>query len=252
MRRILALLLCSFTFVPAAYAQEEGPPIEAPPGMLHQRNDFFGSESDSTYASRYIFEAGLTNIRPWALNNTLFGYGNAGFGEFTTIGFGEGYSEETNDDDEGSYIGNDATISMHWFRAQKLNALSADSSQMSYRMKGWELMTSLFAFNFIRNEHVDLIVGYGTFWGTMKLQAENMTANTGRMLYKNPFVAPAVRTELRFNFGPLTLGGRFTYRYDITRDNWKRFDDNIDPLPGFRFRDTQFMAYIGFRVRDSY
>jgi hypothetical protein len=247
MLRTSALLFFLLAFLPAAHAQEEDPPIEAPPMVMHGNPIF---TEDTSYSQRYMIDVGLTNIRPWALNQALFGPGIR-FPEFVTVGLSENFSDEWVDIGDETFMGNDATVSLHWFLANEMTAVRADGDAMYYRMKGWELMTSVFAFNLLPNEHVDLVVGYATYWGNLKLRSENKTEGTGRMLYKNPFVAPAIRAELRFNFASLTFGGRFSYRYDITNDIWKRFNDNLEPLPGYRFRDTQFMFYIGFWLRDS-
>lgn len=244
--RFLTLLFCLCTFVPAVYAQEEDPPIEAPNGLLPDRDGLF--DRDGTTYTSYLFDAGYTNLRPWQLNQSLFG-NTAGFYRFTTLGVAENNVEDGIED--GYHPGSDVSLALHWLLAQEIKTMRAsDSVQMSYRLRGWELMTSLFAADWIPNEHVDFVTGIGTFWGNLKLQSENITANTGRQLYKNPFVAPMLRAELRFNVWALSFGGRWSYRHDITRDNWKRTDDNMEQLSGYKFREMQFMVYIGLRIVD--
>lgn len=255
MVRISSLLFCLLCFAAAVHAQEEEPPIEVtpPPPVVfdgEDDDDWNYFDSDTNYTQRFLFDAGITNVRPWKVNDALFGTG--GFYQLNTVGITENYSEEANEGVDDTYLGNDVSFSLHWFLAHEIQTIRPDGDQMKYRLKGWELMTSTLGVNFIKNEHVDFVTGIGMYWGNLKLDATNITENSEARRYKNPFVAPMLRAELRFNVWLLSFGGRWSYRHDITRDNWKRKDEGLDPLPGYQFREMQFMVYLGFRINDSY
>lgn len=207
---------------------------------------FVVGDQDSAYGrAGVLFEAGITNFHPWKLNN-LFA-AQPGFTQLTNVGFGFNYSTETSYDSTDTYYGNDQTYSMHWFLGEDQEGVAANGDRIRYHLKGWELMTSSICMNLIANEHVDLVLGVGAYWGTLKLSTENATEPSGEMRYTNPFVAPMFRSELRFNLGWFSVGGRFSGRYDITDPKWKRKTNGADSLPGYQFRALQLEFYIGFR-----
>jgi len=243
-RPLLLICLCIVaTSSPAQRNGNEGDDEARHPMVIV---DGLGDELSSR--SGILLEFGMTNVRPWQLNGVLMNHN--GFRQFITIGFSNNQADEAYSDDDDSYLGSDITWSLHWLLPQEKQSVAANGDQMKYRMKGWELMTSTIALNLIPDERVDFILGVGAFWGNLKLTSENVTENTGRMLYKNPFVAPMFRTELRFNFSFFSVGGRFSYRYDITNNNWKRKETGLSPLPGYQFREMQFIGYVGFRFAD--
>ncbi len=233
----LIVLLCFAATSVLAQSNEDGrTDIKVDNGF----SDKLGSRSG------ILLEFGVTNVHPRELNVMLLNYG--GFTELQTIGFSSNQSDENKADKD--HFGTDFTYSVHWFLPQENYGMTASGERMKYRMKGWELMTSTIGGRYAPNEHLDFIIGIGVFWGNLKLTSVNVTEGAGKMLYKNPFVAPMFRSEIRFNYSFLSLGGRFSYRYDITDDNWKRKDAGLDPLPGYKFQEIQYMAYIGFRFRE--
>lgn len=234
MMRYLALLLSVCLFAVAALAQDEEPPF-----IIEE------AEDPDPLFGRFMLDAGITKMRPWQLNDALFGTHQ--FDQFNTVGFSLGSADETHPQSDDIIVGLDLTYGFHVYLANEARITDSSGSVMNYRLKGWEIMTSTMSLNLIRNEHVDFVCGIGVYWGNLKLRTYNLTTHTGDGLYKNPFVAPMLRTELRFNFWRLTFGTRVSYRYDITRDNWKRKDDGLDPLPGYSFREMQFMIYLGLR-----
>lgn len=204
-----------------------------------ERQPFYG---DHVYV-RMSFEAGMTNIEPVAMNQNLFGGG--GFTQLMTMGASESMSIEPLN--EKGYFGFDWTWAMHWYFADKIRRSDASGNQMEYKLDGWEIMMSNAGLDLFANRNFDLIVAPAWYGGTLKLYQTNITDSTGELLYKNPFVGPAARAEFRLNFGPVTFGGRFSYRYDITHGIWQRKSEGLNPIPGYKFRDTQFMIYVGLR-----
>ncbi|HTF06339.1 MAG TPA: hypothetical protein VK826_20045 [Bacteroidia bacterium] len=187
----------------------------------------------------YTLEVGYTNFRPWKLNDRVVFGNQDGFYQLVTVGLSGSTHTLNQDDDEF-----DAALAFHLFQpAYKVEAWT-DSSSLTVR--GWELMTSIFGYDVIKNEHIDLILAPGIFWGNLKLKEQQYSEPDRDMLYKNPFVAPMARVDLRFNFWRISVGGRFSYRYDITKGNWKRRNDGMEPLPGYKFREAQFMVYLGW------
>lgn len=227
---LLVLLLLSLHPVFAQVPDEDAPAPHAAvtpdPGL----ND--------DVSIHFVGDAGFTNVRPWKLNALLFNH--AGFRQLYTVGFTQAFSMERHVDVENHSMvtGIDVAMAVHWYLSDKHTAHFADGRTVQYRMQGWELMTSWFTFDMIRNEHVDFTAGLGTYWGRLRLDADDKT-------YANPFIAPMLRSELRLSFWRISMGARVSYRHDLTKDNWKRKDDNMDPLPGYRFREVQYVFYIG-------
>lgn len=233
----ILLIFCSAATSSAQVDDEDNPP----PIALEQD----GENIPDPEVGRFILDGGITKMRPWKLNDQLFGVHT--FDQFTAVGFGFGFADETCPESEDFIIGTDITYAWHMFLMQQYRGTAANGDLMNYKLKGWELMTSSFAVNLIRNEHVDFVFGLGVSWGNWKLYSDNLTQNTGDRLYKNPFVAPMMRTELRFNVWRFTFGARVSYRRDITNDNWKEKDSGLEPIPGYLFNEMQFMFYIGLR-----
>lgn len=191
--------------------------------------------------SVWKLEAGYTTFRPYQLNNFLTAAGSsAPFTSLETYGIAWGGGLVVgNRSDDGTF---DGAYALHFFRPQ-VCVVKPDS--LKYQIGGWELMTSIYGFDVLSGiQNVDLVVAPGVFWGSMRLRKED---SAGDKLFKNPFVAPMLRADLRFMIGPVAIGGRFSYRYDITNGKWKKATD--ENLPAYKSRELQYMVYIGWRLR---
>jgi hypothetical protein len=190
--------------------------------------------------NRALFMAGFTNFRPYALNDR---FGLTGMNEFTQLTtFGVGGT--------GTMATQRAGLSDGEFSVMFYDLLTVKSPIDSSVLKayGWELMTSLYGYDVLKSvKAVDLVIGPGIYWGSVRLAREVQIAPNVKMRYTNPFIAPMLRLDLRFNFWRFSIGGRISYRYDITRSKWKERDGDLIDLPGYRFREGQYVAYIGFR-----
>lgn len=190
------------------------------------------------------FEAGYTTFRPYALNNYLNLSPNAiPFTQFETYGITFAQTELISRGGEF-----DGAFSLHFFRPQE-NSIRPDT--LKYRVGGWELMTSIYGFDLLKNvRKVDFVLAPGVFWGNIHLRKYNSTGNfKANEMFKNPFVAPMIRADLRFMFGPVAIGGRFSWRYDITKPEWKKGSSEV--LPGYRCEELQYMVYIGWRLNNG-
>ncbi len=126
---------------------------------------------------------------------------------------------------------------------QTVTAGTNDSLKL--KMGGWHLTTSLFGYDIINGEIVTLAIAPAISWGNLKMRREVAGQKTK---YTNPFVAPGGRVELRFTFGKISIGARATYRYDITKSLWKRKDDMMTVLPGYKNNGLAYFGYIGLTV----
>ena len=192
---------------------------------------------------RFTLEAGITKIDPDITGETLLGQNT--FGQLTTVGLAENMSIEPLNDK--GFFGFDWTWAMHWYVGDKMRRMDFNGKQMDYKLSGWEFMMSNTGLDLFANRRIDVLVAPAWYFGTLKLDQTNITDSLEKKLYKNPFVCPSVRAELRMNFGMFTIGTRFSYRYDITHDIWQRKSEGLNPIPGYKFRDMQFMFYIGIR-----
>jgi len=141
----------------------------------------------------------------------------------------------------------DAHGALHFYLPQKITS-TFDST--SYTAWGWELMTSFHGYDlFRRNRKFDAVVGPGFFFGQLFLKSESYNDNQAKK-YINPFVAPMARLDIRVIINRVSLGTRISYRYDVTKDNWKRQNSNVPEIPGYRFREVQMLLYVGYNFNN--
>lgn len=134
-----------------------------------------------------------------------------------------------------------AAVSVNYIFPQYGSAGTNDS--LRFKIHGWQMMTSIIGFDLLGTEYVDLIIGPQITWGSYHLIKN--TPSTGKEKYKEPFVAPGLRLELRFNLGSISIGGRAVYAYDVTDPKWKRRSPNLEILPGYLNRGLYYQAYVG-------
>jgi hypothetical protein len=123
---------------------------------------------------------------------------------------------------------------------QTISAGPNDSLEL--KMRGWNWTTSIFGYDFIKGETVALVLGPSVTWGNLKMRR---TENGQKTRYTNPFVAPGGRAELRIVIGNFMIGARATYRYDITHSLWKRKDNLMPVMPGYKNNGLGYFGYIG-------
>lgn len=212
-----------------------------------ERQPFYG---DHVWV-RMNFECGMTNIHPDATSQAIFGRNT--FDQLLTLGASESISFEPlfknarlNDGVGQGLFGHDLTFAAHGYIADKKRVTDLSGNYYEYKLKGWEGMTSLVGLDFFANRNIDVLIGVGLSGGVLKLYQTNLADSVERK-YINPFFGPMSRAELRVNLGVVTIGGRLMYRYDITNDIWQRRSGGLNGIPGYKFRDTQFMIYVGLR-----
>lgn len=137
----------------------------------------------------------------------------------------------------------DMITSFLYILPQKINAGPSDSLQL--KMSGWHYTTSFFGYDFISDDVVTLAIAPAITWGNLKMRRMDYGQKTK---YTNPFVAPGGRAELRFKIGNFIIGGRVTYRYDITHGLWKRKDDMMPVLPEYKNSGLAYFGYIGLML----
>lgn len=189
-------------------------------------------------------EAGYTNFQASAFNNYFSAQSyNGRFERLTNYGIGITLPGSTH---RGHTY--DCQFGFHLFQQ---NTVGASPDSLSYTARGWELMTSIFGYDLLHNRSaVDLVVAPGMFWGRLKMEVKENTVGTEKN-YWNGFVAPMARIDLRFNIRSISVGGRLSYRYDITKDKWKRNYPESGSLPGYRFREMQYLFYIGWILKSE-
>lgn len=186
-------------------------------------------------------ESGITNFHAWDLNAN--GNGNSyRFTQLYTFGLSTNAPVGGRNGDFA-----DGSLAFHFFLPNDIEWYTDTSS---LKESGWELMTSLFGFDLIPNRRVDFVVGPGVYWGRLKLR--NISRYNGPPFdysYKNPFIAPMIRADLRLAFEHIVFGCRASCRYDLTGADWKRETPVAPALPGYRFREMQYMVYLGWKLR---
>lgn len=131
--------------------------------------------------------------------------------------------------------------SLQWLLPQKVSAGPADSLKL--KLAGWHYTMSILGYDFIPGEMVTLALGTQISYGNLKMRREVAGRKTR---YTNPFVAPGGRVEFRLTLGNFMIGGRATYRYDITHGLWKRKDNLMPVMPEYKNNGLAYFGYIGF------
>lgn len=127
-----------------------------------------------------------------------------------------------------------------WILPQTVGIGTGDSVQL--RLGGWHWTTSFLGYDFIDGETVTLALAPAFAWGNLKMRRMD---NGQKTKYTNPFVAPGGRAEFRLTFGNFMIGGRATYRYDITYALWKRKANMMPVLPEYKNHGLAYFGYIG-------
>lgn len=117
------------------------------------------------------------------------------------------------------------------------------NDSLNYEMRGWHYMFSFLGKDIIPGKTVALVLAPGWDFGMLKMVR---TYNGQGTLYRNGFVAPMGRAELRFVFGPVALGARYSYRYDLTNDSWKIKSGPNSPIPGTKNTGTSIEFFVGW------
>lgn len=202
----------------------------------HAQRDFFSGHAI------WAGDFGLTHCRPEGLNS-LATSPDGGFTNLLTFGLSVSAPTGT----RSSSL--DGAIALHFFRPS--NTISGWSDSTNKTIQGWELMTSIYGFDLLKSvDAFDVVVAPGIYWGKLKVTQKSLSYNT-EGAYSNVFIAPMARVDVRVVLGAFAIGARFSYRFDISKDRWNRDTDNLAAIPGYRFRDIQYVGYIGFVIRSS-
>jgi hypothetical protein len=117
------------------------------------------------------------------------------------------------------------------------------NDSLSYEMRGWHYMFSFLGKDIIPGKTVALVLAPGWDLGQLKMLR---TFDGQGTLYKNFFIAPMARAEMRFVFGPVALGARYAYRYDLTSADWKIKSGPSSYLPGTKNTGTSLEFFVGW------
>jgi hypothetical protein len=126
---------------------------------------------------------------------------------------------------------------------QKANVTIGKNDSLTYQLSGWNLMTSFLGKDVIPGKTVALVLSPGWNWGGLKMIR---AVHGNGSLLKNSFIAPLVRAELRFVFGPVALGARGCYRYDLTKDVWKQKSGPATIIPGVKNTGMSIEFFVGW------
>lgn len=186
-------------------------------------------------------QVGVINFRAFQLNEYLRSQlaGNE-FEYFTCVGIG--LNTETGIARPDKSL--DAHVGFNYFIRQRTDFGMFVPSSMT--ITGWELNTSLFGFDFLAPRWIDFTAAPGVSWGSLRMKYSDWNES---FYFRNIFIAPHVRAELRLNLAFITIGARWSYRWDVTGSTWKNIgNSNNLYFPGYRFREMQYMVYLGYRI----
>jgi hypothetical protein len=126
---------------------------------------------------------------------------------------------------------------------QKTKVSIGTNDSLTFQLSGWNLLTSIYGKDVIPGRTVALVLAPGVQWGSVKM-IRSVNGNGG--LYKNGYIAPMVRAELRFVFGFVALGARGCYRYDFTSENWNQKSGPDYAPPGIKSSGRTIEFFVGW------
>ncbi|HTL83308.1 MAG TPA: hypothetical protein VL651_16450 [Bacteroidia bacterium] len=138
----------------------------------------------------------------------------------------------------------DAAFSFAMFFQQDPVAFRrSPTDSLHFNMKGWHFMYSILGKDVIPGQTVALVLSPGWDFGMFKMI---VSENGNGTKLTNGFIAPFGRAEMRFVFGPIVLGARGIYRYEITKDDWKIKSGPVFQLPGMRNTGYSIEFFVGW------
>lgn len=169
------------------------------------------------------------------LNNYFDTTSSVRVGEFNPYNMAIGLDDISNNSAHMDMIS-----SVGFLLPQKITVGPNDS--MMLKLNGWHYTMSILGLDLIKGEMVTLAIG--TSWSYGNFKARRYIAGQ-KTKYTNPFIAPGARAEFRLTFGNFMIGGRATYRYDLTHGLWKRKDNLMPVMPEYKNHGMAYFGYIG-------
>ncbi|MBI3511088.1 MAG: hypothetical protein HY064_10530 [Bacteroidetes bacterium] len=137
----------------------------------------------------------------------------------------------------------DGSFAFDLMMPSKVSIGKVQKDSLTFDLKGWNFMSSFFGKDIIPGSIVALVLAPGIDWGTLKMIS---AVNGNGTLQRNFFIAPLGRAEMRFVFGPICLGARGCYRYDVTKDSWNLKSGPAFALPGVKNTGTSIEFFVGW------
>lgn len=156
-------------------------------------------------------------------------------------GFANNYMGVAIDNISNNGKHHDLISSFSFIIPQKVYAGPNDSLEL--RLSGWHWTTSFLGYDFIKDETFTLALAPAMSWGNLKMRR---TVAEQKTKYTNPFVGVGGRAEFRLTFGSFMIGGRATYRYDLTHGLWKRKDNLMPVMPEYKNHGLAYFGYVGW------
>ncbi|MBI1836318.1 MAG: hypothetical protein HYR91_03535 [Flavobacteriia bacterium] len=145
----------------------------------------------------------------------------------------------------GSYVKNkksyyDGHLEYTQIIPQKI--YTTDSNQMN--ISGFNLGYGFLGRDLFRKSRtIDLIFSLGFNTGRLKVNA----LENGK--YKNPYFSPMISINPRINFNKISIFGRVTYEYDISKSNWRHTNISNGPNVNlYPIKSTGLYAVVGIGV----
>jgi|GEM_PF-5418580 len=113
----------------------------------------------------------------------------------------------------------------------------------AFRFTGWQAMLHHFGKDVMPGKTFAFIVTPGISFGSLRIRRRLEPGEN--LLYRNPFIAPYAAAELRMVVWNIALGVRASYRFDLSKDTWKRDVDNLSELPGAKNHGLGIQVFVG-------
>jgi hypothetical protein len=139
---------------------------------------------------------------------------------------------------ESAEFGFDAALCLEFLLPKNIS----DGDSTKFHLYGWHFMMSMLGVRIVNSKHVAVTAGPGFDFGNVKILASQDGMKTN---YYNPFISPFARAEVRYAFWKIVIGSRISYRFDLSKSQWKQSGD-LSPFPGSKISGLGFQFFLGW------
>lgn len=136
----------------------------------------------------------------------------------------------------------DASACISVLRPYNVGFRRSPTDSVHFQIKGWNAMFSILGKDVIPGKTVALVLSPGWDFGMLKM-IESKNGNGSKLT--NFYISPLARAEMRFVFGPISLGARGVYRYNLLKGDWHSKSTPVLSIPGVKSTGTSLEFFFG-------
>lgn len=125
------------------------------------------------------------------------------------------------------------------------------SDTVTFRLSGFHFSYAIGKDLFPKKKKFDLGIYLGFNTGRLKLLKRDFTIDREFLQYRNPFFAPKILVQPKFNSRHVVFGLKFEYLFDVSLGRWKSRDQRLAPIGEAKSSGLFVQLYLGLRLMDN-